>query len=246
MNPADNDIEIVDVRELADLRGSLRFLDETPAPPPLPAGLENVIDIRSFVNEPGGDLMDGESLEESEIRDISARRRHQQVYKIAYRLLGETENANLVVDRVARRLHSDDSDESLREAVQITLEQTRLQIRRPDHLFDHDDVHAAQRVRVMRELDRHTTEDRVVLALRHLLGLAPARVAMITGRPENDIRAVTSHWVPSDSNHTVTILNTLDTWIDSSLRERQLEAVVPTLDHLDDPNAATLIPQLQS
>lgn len=246
MNPADDDFEIVDVRELTDLPGSLRFLDEMPAPPPLPAGLENVVDIRSFVNEPGGDLVDGASLEESEVNDIATRRRHQQVYKIAYRLLGETENANLVVDRVARRLHSDDSDESLREAVEITLEQTRLQCRRPDHSFGHDDVHASQRVRIIRELDRHTAEDRVVLALRHLLGLAPARVAMISGRSENEVRAVTSRWVPSDSRHTVTMLNTLDTWIDSSLRERQLEAVVPTLDHLDDPNAATLIPQLQS
>jgi len=246
MNPADDDIEIVDVRELTDLPDSLRFLDETPAPPPLPAGLQNVVDIRSFVGEPGGDLADGASLEESEVRDIATRRRHQQVYKVAYRLLGDVDNANLVVERVARRLHSDDADESLREAVQITLEQTRLQCRRPDHHFDPNDIHASQRVRIIRELDRHSADDRVVLALRHLLGLAPARVAMIVGRSENDVRAVTSHWVPADSKHTVTMLNTLDTWIDSSLRERQLEAVVPTLDHLDDPHAATLIPQLQS
>ena len=100
-------------------------------------------------------------------------------------------------------------------------------------------THWEHRTRLRRELCRYSQQERTILALRHLIGLAPGTVAKVVGTDEESVRNVTARWVPSDAPSGDSLLVGLDNWInaDEAAATSSLPSAPPgsELAALDDP-----------
>ena len=100
-------------------------------------------------------------------------------------------------------------------------------------------THWEHRTRLRRELCRYSQHERTILALRHLIGLAPGTVAKVVGTDEESVRNVTARWVPSDAPSGDSLLVGLDNWINAE--EAAATSSLPSappgseLAALDDP-----------
>jgi len=129
--------------------------------------------------------------------DAGAVARHMLSYQLTFRLLGDRGDAAAIAATAANISSGESEDVGLRHALEYALDAALAQQQGPLEL-GHAGTHWAHRVRLGRDLRRHSAAERLVLAMRHLADLPPARVAAITGWDEADVRAVSGRWVPAD------------------------------------------------
>lgn len=159
-------------------------------------------------------------------------------YRMCYRLTGDrARSADITRRAVAGAAHAPAS--TTREfalaaaALRLVLESTPSEIQ-----TDYDNrrvTHPHLRGRLRRDLARHSTEDQVVLVLRHLVGHTPASIAGLLSLDESHVREVTSRWLPSDGTQdSSALLRGIDNWISHDLGSTPKHEPASELCHLDD------------
>lgn len=160
-------------------------------------------------------------------------------YRLAYRLLGHPGAAMAVAGDALRSAAGADPAAIATEVTRAVAEQIvrhRSQIASSVPLTAPSVTYASQRSRLCRDLARHEADERLVLVMRHLSGLSPARVASLLDLDEGSVRRITARWTPEDAaTDSGAMLAGIDNWISEGLAERDTAPEVATLDHLDDP-----------
>lgn len=156
-------------------------------------------------------------------------------HRVALRLLGINRRASSIADESVQRAAGGGSADLSAVAASVEASVEAVLSLHPNVIDAESgfDPHAQHRARLRRDLRRWPPADRTTLALRHLVGLEPSTVAAITGRSENDVRAVTSHWSPEDAGSADDhLLRSIDTWIGAGLGA-QHDRTARHLAHLD-------------
>lgn len=159
--------------------------------------------------------------------DAGAVARHMLSYQLTFRLLGDRSDSSSIATAAANVSSGEPEDVGLCHSLAYALD-AALALQQTPEAIGHAGSHWAHRMRLGRDLRRHSSADRLILALRHLADLPPARVAAITGRNEDDIREVSGQWVPADRHSFVSTGETVVTLRHAGWAERN------ALAHLDD------------
>lgn len=156
---------------------------------------------------------------------------YDDAHRVCARLCGVTGIAHELASRAVRSEEDGTPDGTvyavISSAVSLALAQSGID--RPEIPY------RQHRARLRRELARHTERDRVILALRHLVGVPPVAVAARLGIQESLVREVGSAWRPADSRgDSSALLRGIDSWISSDLSRADVEPTGTELAHLDD------------
>lgn len=162
-------------------------------------------------------------------------------YRVVYRLTGSARRASTVADEAAAAAATSKratvGPEAIATAVGVAVEavlSTAESVLSADHGRDPFTQH---RTRLRRELARWRREERVALALRHLVRLSPEQVALILVWEEAAVRDITRRWDANDATmHAVIDLRQYEQMF---AQVRSTEAPAPAsldaLEHLDRP-----------
>lgn len=164
-------------------------------------------------------------------------------YRIVYCLIGAPHASSMIASEAVRV--AADPDRTASGDLSATVAGAAIELVLAHHvsLVEHGVMDPSQvskllhRTRLIRELRRWDAPSRTVLALRHLDHRTPAQVARDVDLAESAVRAVTSHWLPSDARaESAAMLAGIDAWIGGSLKTTD-EATIGPLAVLDDPVA---------
>ena len=197
------------------------------------------IDLRDHFGD-GGDMDSlAENLEREIQRSADDDERLVACHRISFRLLGDPAAAERIA--LSTSNHSDSSnadathrDVVLRDSLIATTEAALAHRRRLDPAGNSEDEHHLHRIRLARDLQRHDPNERAILALRHLALIPTSRIATMMSVFEDDVRQITSRWLPSETIAPVSMLGSLDRWINTE-REQSGVPLEDPFTHLDEP-----------
>jgi len=206
---------------------------------------EEWIDLRDHFVE-GGDMT---SLTEQVVNERERLQHHTDRFltarRTAYRLIGDPGAADAVAHAAVGALSdapiADTShpEVALRDCIIYVTELALAHRQAVDAAAPHstelvDDRYRAHRIRLARDLLRHRAPERSFLAMRHLGLISATRIATMFSVLEDEVREVTSRWLPTEATASRSMLDSLDRWTNTTRHGGAM--LDDPFTHLDDPD----------